>query len=150
MKKRTITENDVKNYLRIAKQMEDREGTLYETGEELDHEALSIDKLTAEQNRIRFDEDENDLFRDQMEDVIGFLVKSFGRDDFDNNLYFNLIYNLMLLEYDRFDKIDKEEPIARMMKAVGVTGHIKNKVKDLLDDEELTEARFRIKGIPYT
>ena len=149
MKNRTITEHDVRNYLRIAKQMEDREATLYETGEELDHEALEIDELTAEQNRIRFDEDENDLFRDQMEDVIGFLVKSFGRDDFEKNLYFNLLYNLMLLEYDRFDKIDKEEPIARMMKAVGVTGHIKIRVKELLDDEVLTEARFRIKGIPY-
>ncbi len=148
MKNRTITENDVKNYLSIAKQMEDREATLYEAGEQLDQEALKIDKLAAEQNRIRFD-NENDLFRDQMEDVIGSLVKSFGRDDFENNLYFNLVYNLMLLEYDRFDKIDKEEPIARMMKAVGVTRHIKNKVKELLDDEVETESRLLEKGIPF-
>jgi len=149
MKNRTITENDVRNYLSIAKQMEDREYTLYEAGDQLDQEALKIDDLTAEQNRIRFDENENDLFRDQIEDVIRFLGKSFGQDDFENNLYFNLIYNLMLLEYDRFDKIDKEESISRMMKAVGVTGHIKNKVKELLDDEIETEARFREKGIPF-
>jgi len=55
----------------------------------------------------------------------------------------------MLLEYDRFDKIDKEEPIARMMKAVGVTGHIKNKVKEPLDYEVEMEARLLEKGIPY-
>ncbi len=61
MKNRTITENDIKNYLRIAKQTEDSEATLYEAGEQLDREALKIDKLTEEQNRIRFDENENDL-----------------------------------------------------------------------------------------
>ncbi len=149
MKNRAITENDVRNYLRIAEQMEDRESTLYEAGEQLDQEALKIDKLTAEQNRIRFDENENDLFRDQMEAVIRFLGKSFGQDDFENNLYFNLVYNLMLLEYDRFDKIDTEESIARMMKAVGVTGDIKNKVKELLDHEVEMEARLREKGIPF-
>ena len=149
MKNRTITENDVRNYLRLAKQMEDRESNLYEAGEQLDQEALKIDKINAEQNRIRFDDNGNDLFRDQMEDVIRFLCKSFGQDDIENNLYFNLVYNLMLLEYDRFDKIDKEEPISRMMKAVGVTGHIKNKVKELLDDEVETEARLREKGIPF-
>jgi len=149
MKNRTITENDVRNYLRIAKQREDSESTLYEAGEQHDQEELKIDKLTAEHNRIRFDENENDLFRDQMEDVIKFLTKSFGQNDFENNLYFNLFYNLMLLEYDRFDKIDKEESIARMIKAFGVTGHIKNKVKELLDDEVETEARFREKRIPF-
>jgi hypothetical protein len=149
MKNRTISENDVRNYLRIAKLMEDSEATLYEAGEQLDQEALKIDKLTEEQNRIRFDENENDLFSAQMEDVIRFLVKSFGQDDFENNLYFNLIYNLMLLEYDRFDKIDKEESIARMIKAVGVTTDIKNKVKELLDHEVEMEARLREKGIPF-
>jgi hypothetical protein len=149
MKNRTISENDVRIYLRIAKQMEDSEATLYEAGEQLDQEALKIDKLTEEQNRIRFDENENDLFSAQMEDVIRFLGKSFGQDDFENNLYFNLVYNLMLLEYDRFDKIDKEEPIARMVKAVGVTTDIKNKVKELLDHEVEMEARLREKGIPF-
>ena len=149
MKNRTISENDVRNYLRIAKLMEDSEATLYEAGEQLDQEALKIDKLTEEQNRIRFDENENDLFSAQMEDVIRFLGKSFGQDDFDNNLYFNLVYNLMLLEYDRFDKIDKEESIARMIKAVGVTTDIKNKVKELLDHEVEMEARLREKGIPF-
>jgi hypothetical protein len=129
--------------------MEDSEATLYEAGEQLDQEALKIDELTEEQNRIRFDENENDLFSAQMEDVIRFLVKSFGQDNFDNNLYFNLVYNLMLLEYDRFDKIDKEESIARMIKAVGVTGDIKNKVKELLDHEVEMEARLREKGIPF-
>ena len=149
MKNRTISENDIRNYLSIAKQMEDSEATLYEAGEQLDQEALKIDKLTEDQNRIRFDENENDLFRNQMEDVIRFLVKSFGQDDFENDLYFNLVYNLMLLEYDRFDKIDKEESIARMIKAVGVTGDIKNKVKELLDHEVEMEARLREKGIPF-
>ena len=149
MKNRTISENDVRDYLRIAKLMEDSEATLYETGEQLDQEALKIDKLTEEQNRIRFDENENDLFSAQMEDVIRFLGKSFGQDDFENNLYFNLVYNLMLLEYDRFDKIDKEESIARMIKAVGVTTDIKNKVKELLDHEVEMEARLREKGIPF-
>ncbi len=149
MKNRTITENDVRNYLHIAKQIEDHESTLYEAGEQLDQEALQLDKLSAEQNLIRFDENEKDLFRDQMEDVIRFLGKSFGQDDFEKNLYFNLVYNLMFLEYDRFDKIDKEEPISRMTKAVGVTGHIKKRVKELLDDEMETEARLREKGIPF-
>ena len=149
MKNSAVTEADVRKYLRIAKEMEDREDDLYETGEALEQEELKIDGLAAEQDRIRFDDQGRDLFRDHTEDVIRFLARSFEQGDFNHNLYFNLAYNLLILEYDRFDKIDRQEPIARMMKAIGITGHIKNRVKELLDHEVEMEERMREKGIPF-
>src|SRR4030042_6423751 len=104
MANRKITAEDIKRYLDYSKEIEDRESTLYESGDQLSEEEFKINDLVAEQNKIRFNKNENDLFRDQVETVIRVLANSFRDFGFEYNLYFDLVYNLMLLEYNRLDR----------------------------------------------
>jgi hypothetical protein len=89
-----------------------------------------------EQNRIRFDKNENDLFRDQVETVIKILTDNYKGLGFEYDLYFDLVYNLLLLEYDRLDMLSNEVGVGNMLDEIGISGNIKNKVKALLDHEE--------------
>ena len=67
MQKRTISAEDLKRYLSFSKEIDGLEETLYESGKQLDDEESMINNVVAEQNKVRFDEDKNDLFGDQLE-----------------------------------------------------------------------------------
>ena len=135
MANRKITAEDIKRYLDYSKEIEDRESTLYDSENQLSQEEFKIDHVVAAQNKIRFDENENDLFRDQVETVIRVLAHSFRDFGFEYNLYFDLVYNLMLLEYDRLDRLSNEDDVATMLNEIGISGQIKDKAKALLDHE---------------
>jgi len=132
----TINAEDIKRYLAYSKEISDHESTLYESGDELSQRELKIDEVVAAQNRIRFDENENDLFRDQIETVITILADGFKDFGFAYDLYFDLVYNLLLLEYEKLDRLSSEKGVAYMLDEIGITDHLKNKVKALLDHEE--------------
>ena len=101
--------------------------------------------MIAAQNRIRFDENENDLFRGQVETVIKILADGFKDFGFAYDLYFDLVYNLLLLEYDRLDRLGNEAGVAYMLDEIGISGHITDKVKAFLDHEEEMKDICRMK-----
>ncbi len=136
MKERILSSDDVKNYCVYSKEIADLESTLYEPGRELEKEESKITDVVAAQNKIRFDEDEKDLFRDQAETVIRTLTANYKEFGFDFNIYFDLVYNLLLHEYERVDKLLNEDGVAAMFYAIGISDDLKNKVKLLLDHEE--------------
>ena len=119
------------------------EETLYESGDKLDQEEFKINDLVAEQDKIRFDQDEKDLFSDQLETVIETLAANYKEFGFDYNLYFDLVYNLLLLEYEKMDQLkNRNKVVADMFDDIEITGHLKDRVKSLLDhEEEMEEAR---------
>ncbi len=136
MDKRTITENDLKDYFTYSKEIAELESTIYEPGRELSQEESKIDDVVIAQNKIRYYENENDYFRDQLESVIRILVSKYKEFDFDRNIYFDLVYNLLFLEYDRFEKLICEDGINEMLFEIGIDDHLKGKVKELLDHEK--------------
>ena len=139
---RTINAEDIKRYMSFSDDIDKMEATLYESGDKLDQEESKINDLVAEQNKIRFDQDENDLFRDQLETVIESLAINYKKFGFDYNLYFDLVYNLLLLEYEKMDQLKtRNRLVAEMFDDIAITGHLKDKVKSLLDHEvEMEEA----------
>jgi hypothetical protein len=140
MADRAIGVEDIKRYFDYSKEIADRESTLYESVDQLSQEELKIDQVVAAQNRIRFDENENDLFREQLETVITILADGFKGFGFAYDLYFDLVYNLLLLEYEKLDRLSSEKGVAYMLDEIGITDHLKTKVKALLDHEdEMTE-----------
>ena len=136
MESRKINVEDLKSYFYHSKKISDYESGLYESGDQLSQEEFKINKVIEEQNSIRFDEDENDLFRDQLESVIQILSNSYKEIGFEYDLYFDLVYNLLLLEYDRLEMLSNEASVVNMLDEIGISGHIKNKVKALLDHEK--------------
>ena len=143
MQKRTISAEDIKRYLSFSKEIDDMEATLYESTNQLDQEESKINNLVAEQNKIRFDKDENDLFGDQLETVIGIPAENYRDFGFDYNLYFDLVYNLLLLDYEKMDQLkNRDKGVDDMFDDIEISGHLKDKVKSLLDHEvEMEEAR---------
>jgi hypothetical protein len=136
MENRIIAAEDLKRYLSYSQQIAHFESTLYESGDKLSQEEFKINSVIDEQNRIRFDEKENDLFRDQLETVVKILADNYKDMGFEYDLYFDLVYNLLLLEYDRMNMLAKEDGVGHMLDEIGISGHIENKVKALLDHEE--------------
>ncbi len=136
MEKRTITETDLKDYFTYSKEIAELESTIYEQDRELSQEESKIDDVVIAQNKIRYDDDENDHFRDQLEHVVRTLTSKYKEFGFDHNIYFDLVYNLLFLEYDRFEKLTHEEGINEMLSDVGLDDHLKGKIKDLLDHEK--------------
>jgi hypothetical protein len=136
MENRIIAAEDLKRYLYYSQQIANFESTLYESGDKLSQEEFKINSVIDEQNRIRFDEKENDLFRDQLETVVKILADNYKDMGFEYDLYFDLVYNLLLLEYDRMNMLAKEDGVGHMLDEIGISGHIENKVKALLDHEE--------------
>jgi len=136
MENSKIGVEDIKKYFDYSKEIADREATLYENEDQISQEELRIDQVVAEQNRIRFDENENDFFRDQVETVIKILADHFEEFGYGYDLYFDLVYNLLLLEYERVDLLSNEESVAYMFNQIGINDDLKNKVKALLDHEE--------------
>jgi hypothetical protein len=143
MQKRTISAEDLKRYLSFSKEIDGLEETLYESGKQLDDEESRINNVVAEQNKIRFDKDENDIFGDQLETVIETLAENYREFGFDYNLYFDLVYNLLLLDYEKMDQLkNRNKGVADMFDDIEISGHLKDKVKSLLDHEvEMEEAR---------
>jgi len=140
MQEKIISDEDIKRYLSFSKKIADLEETLYESGNQLDKEESRISNLVAEQNKIRFDKDDNDLFGDQLETVISTLAKSYREFGFDYNLYFDLVYNLLLLDYERMDRLkNRNKGVADLFDDIKISGHLKDKVKSLLDHEEEME-----------
>jgi hypothetical protein len=135
MSNEEIRKEDIKDYLELSKEIADRESTLYESDGQLSHEEFKINDVVAEQNKIRFDKNEEDLFRIHLETVIRLLADNFEEFGFEHDLYYDLVYNLMVLEYDRLDQIGNEERVAFMLKEIGINEHIRQKVKALLDHE---------------
>jgi hypothetical protein len=140
---KTINADDIKRYLTFSNNIAEMEETLYESGDKLDQEESKINDLAAEQDKIRFDQDENDLFIKQLETVIETLAANYKEYGFDYNLYFDLVYNLLLLEYGRMDQLkNRNKVVADMFDDIEITGHLKGRVKSLLDhEEEMEEAR---------
>ena len=136
MENRTITAEDLKRYFSYSETISHFESTLYESGDQLSQKEFRINSVIDEQNRIRFDKNENDLFRDQVETVIKILTDNYKGLGFEYDLYFDLVYNLLLLEYDRLDMLSNEVGVGNMLDEIGISGNIKNKVKALLDHEE--------------
>lgn len=136
MGNRTITAEDLKRYFSYSETISGFESTLYESGDRLSQKEFRINSVIDEQNRIRFDKNENDLFRDQVETVIKILADNYKGIGFEYDLYFDLVYNLLLLEYDRLDMLSNEAGVGHMLDEIGISGNIKNKVKALLDHEE--------------
>jgi hypothetical protein len=136
MENRTITADDLKRYFSYSERISDFESTLYESGDKLSQEEFKINSVIDEQNRIRFDENENDLFRDQLETVTKILADNYKDMGFEYDLYFDLVYNLLLLEYDRLNILAKDVGVAHMLDKIGISGHINDKVKALLDHEK--------------
>lgn len=136
MENKTIKAEDLKRYFDYSRMIANYESVLYESGDQLSQEEFKIDAVIDKQNKIRFDEDENDLFRDQLETVINILANSYKEIGFEYDLYFDLVYNLMLLDYERLDLLSNEAGVALMLDDIGISGHIKDKVKALLDHEE--------------
>lgn len=136
MGNRTITAEDLKRYFSYSETISGFESTLYESGDQLSQKEFRINSVIDEQNRIRFDKNENDLFRDQVETVIKILADNYKGIGFEYDLYFDLVYNLLLLEYDRLDMLSNEAGVGHMLDEIGISGNIKNKVKALLDHEE--------------
>ena len=141
-----INAEDIRKYFAYSKEIADHESTLYESGDRLSQREYKIDRVLEAQNRIRFDENENDLFRDQAEKVIKILADGFKDFGFENDLYFDLVYNLLLLEYDRLDRMSDDTNVAYMFEEIGISGHIKDKVKALLDHEEEMKDMSRTKA----
>ncbi len=135
MNNEAISKENMKDYLDFSKEIAERESTLYESGDQLSQEEFKINDVVAEQNKIRFSDNEEDLFRIHLETVIRLLADNFEEFGFDYDLYYDLVYNLMILENDRFEQIDDEERVAYMMQEIGISEHIKQKVKALLDHE---------------
>jgi hypothetical protein len=136
MENRTITAEDLKKYFSYSETISDFESTLYESGDQLNQEEFKINSVIDEQNRTRFDENENDLFRDQLETVIKILADNYKDMGFEYDLYFDLVYNLLLLEYDRMNMLANEDGVGHMLDEIGISGHIDDKVKALLDHEK--------------
>jgi hypothetical protein len=133
---KTVAEEDIRNYLAYSKEINEIESTLYESGDELSQEESRIEKIVKSQNKIRFDNDEKDIFRDQLEHVIRTLASNYKNYDFEHNIYFDLVYNLLLLEYDRFETLIREDGINKMLQDIGIDEHLKGRIKALLDHEK--------------
>lgn len=136
MEGRTINTEDIKRYFAFSKEIDALESTLYVPGNELNREESKITDVVEEQNKIRFDEDEKDLFRDQLENVILTLTSNYKEFGFDRNIYFDLVYNLLFLEYDRFEKLIRENGVNEMLYEIGIDDYLKGRVKALLDAEK--------------
>ena len=128
-----IDKRKLEDYFNLSKEIAEFESRLYGSAKELEKNEFKISELVKRQNLIRFDENQNDLFREQLESVLRLLAEHFENFGFDNNLYFDLVYNLMVLDYDKFISLDKEQvDIASMLKKIGIDDHIKEKTKALL------------------
>ena len=145
MEERSVSAEDIRSYFAHSKEIADLESTLYESGNELSQEESKITAVVAAQNKIRFDEDDNDLFRDQLETVIRTLTANYKEFGFDYNLYFDLVYNLLLLEYERVDKLTEEDGVEAMFYDIEIHEHLKGKVKSLLDHEEEVKIAMQAK-----
>ncbi|MCP4682700.1 MAG: hypothetical protein GY864_10235 [Desulfobacterales bacterium] len=133
---KTINAEDLKNYFSFSNKIAKLEDTLYESGDKLDREESKITELVAQQNKIRFDEDGVDLFQDRIETIINILADNFKVFGFEYGLYFDLVYNLAISEYARFEKIHKEERIAKMLYEIDINDTLIQKIKALLEHEE--------------
>ncbi len=133
---RLVNSSDIKSYFTYSKKIEELESTIYEPDRELSQEESKITDLITAQNKIRFDDDEKDLFRDQLENVIRTLTSNYKDFGFDRNIYFDLVYNLLFLEYDRFEELCKEDGVNEMLYAIGIENHLKEKIKSLLEHEK--------------
>ena len=136
MESRTIDIEDLKRFFSYSETISAFESTLYESGDRLSQEEFKINSVIDDQNRIRFDENENDLFRDQLETIVKILADNYEDLGFEYDLYFDLVYNLLLLEYDRMNVLADEDGVGHMLEEIGISGHINKKVKALLDHEE--------------
>jgi len=136
MAERLLSPDDIKSYFAYSKEIAELESTIYEPGRELTLEESKITDVVAAQNKIRFEEDEKDIFRDQLENVIRTLASNYKEFGFDGNLYFDLVYNLLFLEYDRFEKLTSEDRINEMLCEIGIDDYLKGRVKSLLDSEK--------------
>jgi len=136
MDSRIIDEKGLKRYISLSKEILQCESMLYESEEELSKNEFKIAGLLDKQNKIRFDEDDNDFFREQLETVLRLLAANFEDFGFDHNLYFDLVYNLMLREYERVISLDKEDDsVAFMLEKIGIDEDIKEKMKAFLAHE---------------
>ncbi len=137
---KTIKVDDLKIFFSFSNKIAELEETLYESGDQLDNEESKITEIVAQQNKIRFDSEGIDLFQDQIETVIDILADNFKLFGCEYGIYFDLIYNLAISEYDRFDKIRKEERIANMLYEIDINDTLIQKIKALLEHEE--ECKF--------
>jgi hypothetical protein len=136
MENKMISANDLKSYFGHSKKIAELEATLYETGNKLSQEESKIENVVSAQNKIRFDDNGNDLFRDQVENVIQTLAANYKVYGFDKELYFDLVYNLLMQEYERVEKLIKEDGVSNMLQDLKITDHLKEKIKALLDHEK--------------
>ena len=136
MEQRTLSTEDIKKYFAFSKEIDALESNLYVPGKELSREESKITEVVEEQNKIRFDKDEKDLFRDQLENVIKTLASNYKEFGFDRNIYFDLVYNLLFLEYERFEKLIREDGVSEMLYEIGIDDYLKERVKALLEHEK--------------
>ena len=136
MEKKVISAGDLKKYFAYSKEIAELESTLYESGDKLSQVELKIENVVAEQDKIRFDEDGNDLFRDQVKTVIPTLAANYKAFGFDNDLYFDLVYNLLIQEHERVEKLIKDDGVASMFDHIKITDYLNERVKALLDHEK--------------
>ncbi len=136
MEERPVSSDDIRSYFVYSNDIKKLESNLYESGSDLTQEESKITNLVAAQNKIRFGEDEKDLFREQVETVIKTLASNYKEFGLDHNLYFDLVYNLLFLEYERVDKLTNEDGVKTMFHEIGIRNDLKEKVKSLLDHEE--------------
>lgn len=135
MANKIINASDLKNYFDHSSKIAELEETIYETGDKLSQEEFKIENVVAAQNSIRFDENGNDLFRDQVENVIMTLAANYKVYGFENELYFDLVYNLLIQEHDRLEKLIKDGGVSSMLEDLKITDHLKQRIKALLDHE---------------
>ena len=132
---RIIGSEDLKNYIALSEKMAEMESKLYESGDQLSQKEFKIEQVMAQQNKIRFDEQENDLFRKQLESIIKTLAANYKAFGFDNNLYFDLVYNLIFLEFEKFDNLYQTDGVKDMLTEIGIDQYMRDRIKGLLNHE---------------
>ena len=133
MESRKIDKTELRNYLGLLSEMAGYEAKLYESIDDLEKNELKISELIERQNKIRYNEDQEDLFREQLEPVIRLLADNYEEFGFDYRLYFDLVYNLMFLEYNRVIRMDQEDQnVSVMLEKIGIDEEIKQKAKAVL------------------
>ena len=132
---RIIGSEELRNYIALSEKMAEMESKLYEAGDQLSQEEFKIEQVMAQQNKIRFDEQENDLFRKQMESILKTLAANYKDFGFDNNLYFDLVYNLIFLEFEKFDSLYQADGVKDMLTDIGIDQYMRDRIKGLLEHE---------------
>ena len=71
-----------------------------------------------------------------LKSIIKALAVNYKNFGFDYNLYFDLVYNLMFLEYETVEKLYHLDGVADMLVDIGIDQYMRDRIKGLLEHEE--------------